>query len=249
MKTNAIRALIVDDEPGAVLTLRGMLGEYCPQVQVVDEAHNAVDALKAVEQHHPNLVFLDIEMPHGSGFDFLRQYARVPFGIVFTTAYAEHAVEAINKVQPLAYLVKPINVKELTRAVEVAAEKLLENQATPAPEPKANQGMVFNDRRKGAVKVPYNDMVLFEAEGAVTTLHYLREGKMSRITMYRSLKDLAGQLPDSLFCRTHHRSIINMERIIRFERTGRNGLVYLHHDLKAVVSIGKMEEFEKKFLS
>jgi len=245
MSTKNIRTLIVDDELGAVRTLRGMLGVYCPQVHVLDEALNASDALKAVEKHRPDLVFLDIEMPHGSGFDFLRQFQRIPFGVIFTTAYTEHAVEAINRVQPWAYLVKPISVRELKEAVSVAEEKMAQPKG-PHTEMADTGGMVFNDGRKGALVVRHHEMLLFEAQGSVTTLHYVRDGKVHKHTMYKSLNGLMTQLPAPSFCRTHHRSIVNMNRILRFERTGRNGVVHLHHGLKAVVSIGKMEEFEKK---
>jgi two-component system, LytTR family, response regulator len=238
MNPKAIRTLIVDDELGAVKTLRGMLGEYCPQVHVLDEVLNATEALKAVEKHRPDLVFLDIEMPHGSGFDFLRQFQRVPFGVIFTTAYTEHAVEAINRVQPWAYLVKPISVRELKEAVRVAEEKMAQPKVVEN-ETADNGSMVFSDSRKGGLVVRHHEMLLFEAQGAVTTLHYLRDGKVHKHTMYRSLNNLMTQLPAS-FCRTHHRSIVNMNRILRFERTGRNGVVHLHHGLKAVVSIGKM---------
>jgi len=246
MNSKAIRTLIVDDELGAVKTLRGMLGEYCPEVHVLDEALNVTDALKAVEKHRPDLVFLDIEMTHGSGFDFLRQYERIPFGVIFTTAYPEHAVDAINHVQPWAYLVKPINVKELTKAVEVAHEKMAQPRAQNNPEIASDKNLVFQDGRKGALVVRLHEMVLFEAQGAVTILHYERDGKVHKHMMYRSLNNLMNQLPETMFCRTHHRSIVNMNRIIRFERTGRNGILHLHLGLKAVVSIGKMEAFEKK---
>jgi two-component system, LytTR family, response regulator len=245
MSLKAIRTLIVDDELGAVRTLRGMLGEYCPQVHVLDEALNASEALKAVEKHRPDLVFLDIEMPHGSGFDFLRQFQRVPFGVIFTTAYAEHALEAINRGQPWAYLVKPISVRELKEAVRVAEEKMAQPK-TAENETTTSGSMVFNDGRKGAVVVRHHEMLLFEAQGAITTLYYIRDGKVHKHTMYKSLNNLMTQLPAASFCRTHHRSIVSMNRILRFERTGRNGVVHLHHGLKAVVSIGKMEEFEKK---
>ncbi len=115
-----INAIVVDDEIGAVHTLRGMLEEYCPMVNIIAAANTVEQGVRVAKQYRPDIVFLDIEIPpNGNGFDFLRQTEDCDFNIIFTTAYAHYAIQAINDVQPVAYLVKPYRVAELGQPVPI----------------------------------------------------------------------------------------------------------------------------------
>lgn len=248
-----LNALIVDDETGAINTLRGMLGEFCPQVRILGEANSVDEALRAVAHHMPDLVFLDIEMPpFGNGFDFLRPFQPLPFGVIFTTAYPNYAVQAINTIQPWAYLVKPYRVADLVQAVQTAAEKLRERgPASTAGRPAGihadNAGIVIPDSRKGNVVLRVRDILYCKADGSATDIVVLRQGRSEKVPAYRSLKELEYELPGALFCRTHHGFLVNMTHIERWERTGRNGVIHLPHGARVEISVQKMEHFEEKF--
>lgn len=235
-----ISALIVDDEIAAINTLRGMLGEHCSQVEVVATARSVDEAVRATEQHQPDLVFLDIQMqPFGTGFDFLNRVSnKETFGVVFTTAHQEYAIQAINAVQPWAYLVKPLSVNKLLEAVRVAVAKIYDSD---------NHSIVVADNRKGKQVLRIRDIIYCEADGPTTDIFLLRPNKIEKITASKVLRDIEAELPETLFCRSHHSFVVNMQHIIRYERTGRNGLIYLPLGACVSISVLKMESFEEQF--
>ena len=115
-----IRAIIVDDEVRSQNTLTQFLAEYCPQVTLVGTANDVLSGVKAIHKHQPDLVFLDIEMPNYSGFKLIEYFDVLNFQIVFTTAYEDYAIQAFHTAT--GYLLKPINIDELIRAVERVEE-------------------------------------------------------------------------------------------------------------------------------
>ena len=112
-----MKALIIDDEKHCSDSLLMMLEKNCPQVEVVDATNDPIKGIGLITAHKPDVVFLDIEMPHMSGFELLSKLEHIDFEIVFTTAYDEFALRAF-KVNALDYLLKPIGVSELRNAVE-----------------------------------------------------------------------------------------------------------------------------------
>lgn len=235
-----INALLVDDESGAINTLSGMLGTYCPQVKVVATARTVDEAVAAAAQWKPDLVFLDIQMhPFGNGFDFLqRARKKGTFGVIFTTAFPEYAIQAIKAAQPWAYLVKPFSVNDLVEAVKVAAEKLHDSE---------NNSIVVTDNRKGSLVLRVRDILYCEADGPTTDIFLLRNSRIEKVTSSKVLKEIESELPETLFCRTHHSYVVNMQHINRYERTGRNGLIYLPQGACVSISVLKMEQFEEQF--
>lgn len=235
-----INALLVDDETGALNTLSGMLGEYCPQVKIAGTARSVEEAVRAANQLKPDLVFLDIQMqPFGNGFDFLQQaWKKGAFGVIFTTAFPEYAIQAIKAVQPWAYLVKPYSVTDLVEAVEVAAEKLRDSE---------NHSIMVTDSRKGTLVLRIREILYCEADGPTTDIILLRNGKIEKVVASKVLKDIEAELPESMFCRCHHSYLVNMQHVDRYERTGRNGLIYLPLGACVSISVLKMEHFEERF--
>jgi two-component system LytT family response regulator len=235
-----INTLLIDDETGALNTLNGMLGEYCPQIRVVGTARSVDEAVRAAARWKPDLVFLDIRMPpFGTGFDFLQQaWTQGAFGVIFTTAYPEYAIQAIKAVQPWAYLVKPYSVSDLVDAVQVAIEKMQDSET---------QSIVINDSRKGNLVLRIRDILYCEADGPTTDIFLLRNGKIEKVIASRVLKDIEAELPESQFCRCHHSYLVNMQHVERYEHTGRNGLIYLPQGACVSISVLKMEHFEERF--
>ena len=236
--------MIVDDEIGAINTLRGMLRQYCPEVIISGTAASVREAITAAVQLRPDLVFLDIEMPPvGSGFDFLKNCPETGFGVIFTTAYPQYAVQAINVIQPWAYLVKPYSVSELKAAVQTAYQKLRQqhwNELRAA----GQRAIIVPDSRKGTQVLRAEDIVFCKADGSFTQLYVLKQQKLEKITSSRNLGEFEAELPELLFCRTHHSFLVNLRYVERFERTGRNGIIHLSCSPAPVdVSVAKMDLF------
>lgn len=239
-----ISTLLIDDEIGAINALRGMLGEYCPQVHIAGTALSVREAVEVTTVLQPELVFLDIEMPPlGSGFDFLNKCGEINFGVIFTTAYPQYAIKAINEIQPWAYLIKPYSVSELKAAVKVAEEKI-RSQDHSLLQVARRQSIIVQDSRKGSIVFRAGDIVYCKAEGSFTDLFAWKNNKIEKVTSSRNLGEYELELPDVLFCRTHHGFLVNMAYVERFERTGRNGVAHLNPSGHRVdVSVSKMDAF------
>ena len=91
-----IKAIIIDDEMHCLKTLGILLKEYCPDVQVMEQCNDAETGLEAIKKFKPDLVFLDIEMPHMNGFEMLEQFSEIPFAVIFTTGYDQYAIKAFR---------------------------------------------------------------------------------------------------------------------------------------------------------
>lgn len=240
-----ITAILIDDEISAINTLRGMLGEFCTKVRVLAEAHTIDEAVQAVSEFKPDVVFLDIEIPpFGNGFDFLRQTNDHKFGVIFMTAYPHYAVRAINDVQPWAYLIKPFRVADLVQAVQVATAYVLQPASNPIS---SGLGILVSDFRKGNIVIRFSDIIYCQADGSHTNFFVLRKGKLEKIIASRTLKEVEADLPNTSFCRVHHSFIVNMAHIERYDKRGRTGLVYLPANQHVDVSNQKMDNFVQQF--
>src|SRR5436190_24273049 len=119
-----IKALIIDDEMHCLKTLSILLKEYCPDVQVIKLCDNAEDGIEAIKKLKPDLVFLDIEMPHMNGFEMLEKFSEISFALIFTTGYDQYAIKAF-RFSALDYLLKPIDHDELKKAVQKVSQQVL----------------------------------------------------------------------------------------------------------------------------
>ncbi len=199
-----MKALVVDDEPLARRELRRMLDAF-PSVQVVGEAGNVDEARLRIEEFSPDVVFLDIQMPGGTGFDLLTQLDRVP-RIVFTTAYDQYAVKAFD-VNALDYLLKPIEPERL-------AATLRKIQATPphsATDAPLEQLFIRDGPR--CWFVPLREVSVFTSEGNYVRLLWGKE----RPLLGRSLATLEVKLDPRRFFRTNRSQIVNLDFIEQVE--------------------------------
>ncbi|MEJ7600364.1 MAG: LytTR family DNA-binding domain-containing protein [Kofleriaceae bacterium] len=197
-----MKALIVDDEPLARRELRRLLARE-PSVEVVGEAEHVEDARRQVAALDPDLIFLDVEMPGGTGFDLLVQLDHVPH-VIFTTAYDQHAVRAFD-VGAVDYLLKPIEPERLAAAVARLPKPRLTAVATL-------ERLFVRDGGRCLV-VPLHEVRLLEAEGNYVRLYWGHE----RPLVGRSLAHLESRLDAQRFVRASRGRIFNLDFVESLE--------------------------------
>ena len=127
MTGERITALVVDDEIDGQEVLQNLLNRYFPGISVLAVASGVDEAFDLIARHNPDLVFLDIQMPGKDGFELLKQYTEVPFGVIFVTGYDQYAINAI-RFSALDYITKPIEIPVLFEAIKRAQKAILEKQ-------------------------------------------------------------------------------------------------------------------------
>ena len=242
-----ITAIIIDDETKGRLALREKLSTYCPQINLLAEATNGREALTMIQQHAPQLIFLDIEMPRMNGFEMLNEVVDKNFHIVFTTAYDQYAIKAI-KYAAFDYLLKPIDIEELKTAVDKieAAEnnqtnKQVELLQQNMQNPKKQLNKLAIPTLEGLLFYDINDIVHLEANSNYTNIYMTNKVK---VTASKTLKDFEELLPESIFFRTHHSHLINLKFIKRYIK-GDGGQIELQNGDYVEISRRKKEEFLK----
>jgi two-component system, LytTR family, response regulator len=245
-----IRTLLIEDESAALSTLRGMLMEFCPEVEIVGESTSVSSAIQQAAELKPELVFLDIEMPPlGNGFDFIRLSKYKDFRVIFSTAYPQYAVKAINEILPLAYLIKPFSVADLADAVQTAVQSIIAPPVKPLIETEG-RGFIVHDMRKGNIVIRYNELLYCEADRSVTHLYCQRAASTNgteRITATGNIGNFEMEFPKHIFVRVHNSFIVNLLHIARYESLTRTALIYLSDGSSVPVSAQKLEGFKQTF--
>ena len=243
-----IRALIVDDELKNIRILHGLLQTYCPQVHVVGEASGFHKALELIESSHPDLLFLDIEMPYGNAFDLLEKIMPVKFEIIFVTAFNDYALKAF-RYSALDYLLKPVNIDELKAAVAKAEQKLDQKNVNLQLNnfinnfKKAELQKIALPLLDGLLFVPVPEITYLHAKGSYTDVH-LHNGEIH--TTARTIKDYEDMLSQDTFCRVHHAYLINVNHIKKYSR-GRGGFIEMEDGAIIEVSVRRKDEFLARF--
>ncbi|MGZ3885684.1 MAG: LytR/AlgR family response regulator transcription factor [Bacteroidia bacterium] len=215
-----LKALIVEDEQKSREMLAMLVEKNCPQLQLLAAAKNVKEGVEMINSLNPDLVFLDISMPDGTGFDLLEQVQGKKFEIIFTTATDKHALKAI-KYSACDYILKPIDVDELKSAAEKVSQK---KNASPSME---NLQFLIQQFKKAddnyqKITLPtgnayeivnIKDIIRCEADASYTHF-YLSNGK--KLMISASLKHYEDLLPEHDFIRVHHQHLINMNHVTRF---------------------------------
>ena len=209
-----MKAMIIDDEPPARREIRRLLNEF-GWIEVVGEAGNVDQAEELVASLRPELLFLDIQMPGGSGFDLLSRLEDLP-QVIFTTAYDEHAVRAFE-VDALDYLLKPIDPSRLAEALS----RVKSAQAARTPQPGAVLEQIFVRDGERCWFVPLREVRLLSSEGNYVRLSWGEE----RPLLGRALAALEERLDANRFFRVNRRQIINLDFIESVE-LGVNGRLH-----------------------
>ena len=216
----SLRAIIVEDEKHSRETLKNLLEEFCSNIKVIDLASNVPEAVEKIESHKPDVVFLDIELQTGTGFDVLSQLTHLNFEVIFTTAFEQYAIKAV-KFSSLDYLLKPIDLEELQRAVQKAQvkknqdiyKKQLETLMSnlKAQQPRLNKICLATS--EGFEFIEVKDIIYCKAEGSYTS--FILRDKDS-LLVSKHLKAYEDLLLEQDFMRVHNSFLINLKEVKKY---------------------------------
>ena len=230
MKLNEkIRAVIVEDEPDNRENLKLLLEAYCEEIEVAAEAATVADGVREISKVQPDLVFLDVELPDGNGFDVLEKLHSKELQVIFITAFSEYAIRAI-KFDALDYIMKPIDISELRSAVDKVLNKrqtmnsfsrienLLANLHTREVQ-KRRIPLASADALK---MVELQHIVRLEGESNYTRFYFTNDNPF---LVARTLKEYEEILSDSEFMRVHQSHIVNLNFVKSYVKSDGGYLV------------------------
>ena len=221
MKSGLV-TIIIDDEPDAVDFISSIIGEYCPALEVKGTANNVKDGVQLIRKIKPELVFLDVEMPNGTGFDLLTHFPEKNFDVIFITAFNHYAIKAI-KFSAVDYILKPINIHEFIEAVNKVIHKrttnsfmgnenfeaLLENIRSSPPT------RLVIPTSDGREYLNPKDIIRIEADRSYSWF-FINNRK--KILVSKHLKEFQDLLNDRNFFRPHNSHLINLDFVKKFVR-------------------------------
>jgi len=240
-----IRSVIVEDESAAREALKNYLHKYCPQIEVIGEAHNCKAAIPLLHELEPQLVFLDVEMPFGNAFDVLEGCRDLYFETIFVTAFSEYSLRALNQ-SAAYYLLKPISIEELILAVNKVQLHILNQEIINRNkvlienfrEPRYEKQQVVLPTLEGFEVVKMEEIVRLQGNGNFTDI-YLRNKTKKMVC--RFLKHFGEILPYP-FIRVHKSHIINSNYVKSYHKNS-GGYIVLEDNTEIEVSPTYKEEF------
>ena len=239
-----MRAVRIDDEEDARKNLELILSEFSENVDVVGEAGSAMEGVKLIKSMNPDLIFLDIEMPNGNGFDLLDCIDTDNLAIIFVTAYNEHAIKAFQY-SAVDYLLKPIDIGLLKKSIDKIESSSLKPGYTKS-QLNAMSGIYQNDQKKIAIPtlegfdfIHIDQLIRVEADRSYAKL-YLVGGE--KIVVSRSLRDFENVLPEHCFFRPHKSHLININHIRKYIKAN-GGKIEMEDGFYVDVSRSKKEKF------
>ncbi len=248
---NELTCIIVDDESISRETLENYVQKYCENVKVMALCENVQEGLAAIKMHQPDIVFLDIEMPYGDGFDLLDQVESINFDVVFITAFSNYAVRALN-MSATYYILKPIDIDELVISVDKIRKRRSEtNEMSIQSKILLDNLKVANGQMQrivlpqltGFIVVPVSDILYAQADDNYSVIH-LNDGKKHVVS--KTLKFFDELLSDLGFIRIHKSHLINSSSILEYKK-GKTAQVKLSDGTWLDISIQRKKEFLEKF--
>lgn len=233
-----LKSIIVEDEQTSREILRNYLKKYCPNVEILGEAANVEEALVLIRNHELDLVFLDVEMPYGNAFDLLDAVGDISFETIFVTAYSNYAINALNA-HASYYLMKPISIDELIKAVDYVTEirskeNALQNQILVA-KTKSVAGKITIPQFDGFEVLNTADILYCKADDNYTEI-YLNTNEKKLVS--KTLKYFEDALDESGFARVHKSYLVNVNEIVKYFK-GKGGSVELSNGQQIMVSASK----------
>ncbi len=241
-----IRTVLVDDDRSSMLTLESLLKKYFPAIQIVGKGDSVENAVNEINTTGPDLVFLDISLPDGEGFDVIERTPDKNFEVIFITAYDQYAVKAFE-FSALHYLVKPLTLDGLQNAIgrfrEIKKDDHLDDKINVLKDSLKNKNeKIIIPSSEGLNVVRLSDIMRLEADD-VYTYFYLTDGH--RLMASRPLNNYERILEDLPFSRIHAKHLVNLMYIKRYVK-GKGGSVIMEDNTEVEVSVRKKPDFLAK---
>ncbi|HYG49455.1 MAG TPA: response regulator [Flavobacteriales bacterium] len=206
-----LKCIIIDDEPDAIRLLEKVLADFCAtKIEIAGTASNSIEGIKLINKTNPDLLFLDVEMPGGTGFDLIEMQATVKPKVVFVTAYDKHAIKAI-KYKPDGYLLKPIDINELVNTVDAIYDEWLERDGK-------NQlsGKYSISVKDETVLVDFTEILYIKAQGRYSDV-CLAGNRNLRVC--KNIGHFEKELLKKGFVRCHKSYLVNSKHIVKLNKT------------------------------
>jgi two-component system, LytTR family, response regulator len=247
MNNNSIKALIVEDEHMGVVTLKSLILDSPFNIQVLHTSPSVADALVAIPEHKPELVFLDIELQDGTSFSLLEQLQEINFKVIFTTAFDQYGIRAV-KCSAIDYLLKPIAQEDFNAALK----KYLESSGNMEESQKLIDNLVHNYQTPMAQKIAIhsltgfdfyeiNSIVELSAKGTYTEIVFANK---QHVTSSKPIGYYENLLENTIFFRVHNSNIINLNHLTGYIH-GRCGIAKLSNGSAVTVSARRTPEFKE----
>lgn len=231
-----LKALIVDDEKEAANALRLILDKTCPDIEITNIANSALGSVKLLKKEMVDILFLDVEMPGGTGFDVLEIIGNKQLYVIFTTAHSEYAIKAIKN-GAKDYLLKPIDPDDLIAAVEKAKTELSsQNKAHANGSPTLSVSTT-----KGFMIINKTDVIYIKADGRYSEL-FCKDGQ--RYTVCKNIGEYEEELSKDFFFRVHKSHLVNCKHVVKINSAD-GGFVEMNNKAEIEISKRKKAEFLK----
>ncbi|MFH6602359.1 LytR/AlgR family response regulator transcription factor [Maribacter algicola] len=235
-----LKTIIVEDEANSREILKNYLTKYCKDVKIEGEAASIQEGIELIDRHELDLVFLDVEMPFGNAFDLLEQVPDRTFETVFVTAYNHYAMDALNN-HAAYYLMKPINIDELVKAVayvgEIKKKEAALNDQILQPVIKNVKGKITLPQQDGFQVLDVADIVFCRADDNYTEIHL----ESKKILVSKTLKYFEDALSEFPFARIHKSYLVNVNEIVKYKK-GKGGSVIVSNGKELMVSASKKKD-------
>ena len=241
-----LRAIVIDDIEKIRKENIAVIKTTCPGISIVGQADSVASGVKLIKQLTPDLIFLDVEMPDGTGFDLLQKLSPIAFKVIFITGYEDFAIRAF-RFSAIDYLLKPLDAKELVEAVKKAEHALgtevfdmkLHNLFTNLERPKNLQKLVLKTADK-IYSVNIQDIINCESDKNYTTFYFINAPQLVVSTNLKEYETLLG--PHNFF-RTHKSHLINMTYFDHFIKSEGGNTIVMKNKSSVPLSVRKKEEF------
>lgn len=228
-----MKVIIVDDELNCRILLKTFLKKHCPSAVLVAEAESVATGCRAITNTQPDIVFLDIQMTDGTGFDLLNQVAQVNFKTIFTTAFDRYAIKAFQY-SAIHYLLKPIDFRALKEAYQRARTEIILQEKTKQLLRNYEEktfDTLFLKTEDSFHKIPIHAIEYIQADGSYCVFHLVNR---KRILISKPLKEYEQLLPQEDFIRTHKSFLVNINHIQYYNHA--LGEIVLYNQQKILVS-------------
>lgn len=217
-----MKTIIVEDDAPVLVAFLNLIKKFCPELEILGAATNITEAKQLIEEQSPELLFLDVEMPGGTGFELLKEIPEINFNVIFTTAHEKYALQAI-KYSALDFLLKPIVPQDLIQAIEKAKiefEKKANDLKIKAllhnmEEQNTKSKQIIVKDKYGFHVVNIKEIIRLEAENNYTK--FILSDRDSFLTS-KTLKEYENMLSKQNFFRSHQSHLVNLDYLTRYDK-------------------------------